>query len=122
MQTVLAINLDEKRVLKIHTRVFPIPFAPAIEVISPYLNPPCNALSTVVHPTEAGAGFAFDFARIVESRVKPKMGGAGSAILASEVLNKLQIWRFEVGKVDLSHTLEGLYKCDDIKILHICIN
>ena len=67
-----------------------MPFAPAIEVISPYLNPPCRALSIVAHPTDAGKGFsfAFAFARIVERRVDPKIGGAGSAILAIELLNQ----------------------------------
>ena len=67
--------------VKRSTSVFPMPLAPAMEVISPYRNPPCNAESSIVRqPVLAGAGLYFSASRAALSMARPVIPGAGVAI------------------------------------------
>ena len=73
-------NPDRKRSLRL-TRVFPVPLAPAIEVISPYLNPPLKAPSSnAAEPELAGVGLVFPWALAAARRLDPNRGGAGKAV------------------------------------------
>ena len=59
------------------TKVFPVPLAPASDVISPYLNPPSRAFwSMVAEPELAGEGLAFSCALADASKLEPSKGGA----------------------------------------------
>lgn len=63
------------------TKVFPVPLAPAIEVISPYLNPPLKAPSSnAAEPELAGVGLVFSWALAAARRLEPNRGGAGKAV------------------------------------------
>lgn len=63
------------------TRVFPVPLASAIEVISPYLNPPLKAASSkAAQPELAGVGLVLSCARAAARRLDPNRGGAGWAV------------------------------------------
>ena len=63
--------------LRVPTRVFPVPLAPAIDVISPYLKPPSNAFRSIVaEPELAGRGLALSCAWADASRLEPSRGGA----------------------------------------------
>ena len=63
------------------TKVFPVPLAPAIEVISPYLNPPHKAPSSnAAEPELAGVGVVLSCALAAARRLEPNRGGAGWAV------------------------------------------
>ena len=73
-------NQGRRTLLRL-TRVFPVPLAPAIEVISPYLNPPLKAPSSnVAEPELAGVGLVFSWALAAARRLDPNSGGAGKAV------------------------------------------
>jgi len=57
-----------------------MPLAPAMDVISPYRKPPCNAVLRLAQPVEAGTRAGLGFERAAASRVEPRIGGAGSDI------------------------------------------
>lgn len=59
------------------TSVFPEPLAPAIDVISPYRNPPCKARSSmIVRPELADDGRVFAWASAAPSSVEARIPGA----------------------------------------------
>lgn len=61
-----------------HTSVFPEPLAPAIDVISPYRNPPPRAwLSMDEMPVPTGNGLVFSWASAAARRVEASNPGAG---------------------------------------------
>ena len=63
------------------TKVFPVPLAPAIEVISPYLNPPLKAPSSnATEPELAGGGLVFSWALAAARIFDPNRGGAGKTV------------------------------------------
>ena len=63
------------------TKVFPVPPAPAIEVISPYLTPPLKAPSSIAaEPELAGVGLVFSWVLAAARRLEPNRGGAGWAV------------------------------------------
>lgn len=73
-------NRDRRTLFRL-TRVFPVPLAPAIEVISPYLNPPFKAASSnAAEPELAGVGLVSSWALAAARRLDPKRGGAGEAV------------------------------------------
>ena len=73
-------NQGRRTLLRL-TRVFPVPLAPAIEVISPYLNPPLKAPSSnAAEPELAGVGLVFSWALAATRRLDPSSGGAGKAV------------------------------------------
>lgn len=91
------------------TKVFPMPLAPAIDVVSPQRKPPCSASSSVVQPVDTGIGCRGIFARALASSVEPKIGGAGSAIGESDVRKSVMLdWpnQVVVGAKDNNTDLE----------------
>lgn len=64
------------------TTVFPVPLAPAIEVISPYLKPPSSAFSSIIaEPELAGEGLALSRAWADTSRLEPSRGRAAWEVI-----------------------------------------
>ena len=73
-------NPDRRTLFRL-TRVFPVPLAPAIEVISPYLNPPLKAPSSnAAEPELAGGGLVSSCALAATRILDPNRGGAGKAV------------------------------------------
>ena len=73
-------STDRRTLLRL-TRVFPVPLAPAMEVISPYLNPPLKAPSSnAAEPVLAGGGLVSSCALAAARRLYPNRGGAGKAV------------------------------------------
>lgn len=69
---------EEGSGIQYHTSVFPIPDAPAIEVISPYRNPPSKASSSSeARPVLAGGSRNLSRVSSIARTVEAKSGGAG---------------------------------------------
>ena len=69
------------RALSRLTKVFPVPLAPAIAVISPYLNPPSKAPSSnAADPELAGGGLVSSCTLAAARRLDPNRGGAGKTV------------------------------------------
>lgn len=64
--------------IRYHTSVFPIPEAPAIEVISPYRNPPSKASSSSeARPVLTGGNRNLSRVSSTARTVEARSGGAG---------------------------------------------